>query len=355
MAFVRPTLSELVTRISGDFVTRLALPGALVRRSVVGVFARVLAGAVHMLYGHLEYLARQIFPDQSDDAFLIRQAAVFGLTKVPPSYARATLEFTGTNGTVIPAGTIVVRADGARYRTLADSPIGGSTTYIETQAVEAGAASTIAPGTAFTLESPINGINALVGVDSVDADGTDEETTESLRARLLARIADPPHGGTAADYVAWAKSVAGVTRVWVTPGGRGPGTVLVRFVRDDDAIPIPSSGEVAQVRAYLLTRAPAVVAGTPGNSGLYVEAPVAAPVNFTIGVTPNTVAVKDAVSASLRALLARVEPGGTLLTSTVHTAIGTASGLTDYTLALPAYDTAFAPDQIPTMGTITWS
>ena len=54
MSFERPTLPDLVSRIQTDFVSRLALTGAVLRRSVVTVLARVLAGAAHMLHGHLE-------------------------------------------------------------------------------------------------------------------------------------------------------------------------------------------------------------------------------------------------------------------------------------------------------------
>jgi uncharacterized phage protein gp47/JayE len=83
------------------------------------------------------------------------------------------------------------------------------------------------------------------------ADGSDEESTDELRARLLARLQNPPHGGNATDYEAWAKEVSGVTRAWSYPLELGAGTVTVRFVRDDDASPIPDAGEVAAVQLTL--------------------------------------------------------------------------------------------------------
>ena len=63
--------------------------------------------------------------------------------------------------------------------------------------------------------------------------GTDEETDEELRARVLRRIRQPPMGGDAYDYVAWALAVPGVTRAWCSPLEMGIGTVTVRFMMDD--------------------------------------------------------------------------------------------------------------------------
>src|SRR4051812_23787483 len=91
MAFTRPTLRELVDRIQADFVSRLPLDGSPLRVSLVYVLARVIAGAAHMLYGALEWLSRQLFADTSDEAALVRQAALYGITKTPATYATATV------------------------------------------------------------------------------------------------------------------------------------------------------------------------------------------------------------------------------------------------------------------------
>ncbi len=43
MAFARPTLPELITRIEADMVSRLTGGGTLLRRSVVKVLSRVIS------------------------------------------------------------------------------------------------------------------------------------------------------------------------------------------------------------------------------------------------------------------------------------------------------------------------
>ena len=68
-------------------------------------------------------------------------------------------------------------------------------------------------------------------------DGVDEESTDALGARLALRLQQPPEGGADHDYEAWALGVTGVTRVWVYRHELGLGTVVVRFVRDNDGKP----------------------------------------------------------------------------------------------------------------------
>lgn len=349
MAFERPTLGELVDRIQEDFVSRLSLVGAVLRRSVVYALSRVLAGAAHMLHGHLEYLSRQLFPATSDREYLLRQAGAYGLAPTAATYATGTATATGTNGTVIPAGTVLLRSDGAEYTVDADVTISGGTATLALTAELAGADGTLTAGVVLTFESPVSGANSTAAVASSTVDGTDEETTEDFRARFEERLQEPPQGGAEADYSIWSKEVAGVTRVWVDGGGLGPGTVVVRFVRDNDVGSIiPSAGEVAVVQAYLDERRPVTAAVT-------VVAPIETPLDLTLAVVPDTTAVREAVEAELEDLLLReAEPGATLLLSAIRTAIGTAAGLEDYTLTSPAADVTHTTGQLPVLGTITW-
>lgn len=348
MAFVRPTLSDLVTRIQADFVSRMSLVGAVLRRSVVYILARVIAGAAHMLHGHLEFLSLQVFPDKSQGEFLVRQARLFGITRNAAVFATGTATVTGSNGTVIPAGSRLRRADGAEYLTNADVTIAGGVATPALTAVVAGLAGNAIIGVVLNFESPIAGANSAVTVVSL-VNGTDEESDDLLRVRLLARMNAPPHGGAAADYIAWAKEVAGVTRAWCTPLANGAGTVAVHFVRDDDSPIIPDAGEVAAVQTHIdLVR--------PVTATLTVYAPTADPVAFTIHIVPDTTDTRAAVTAALDDLIRRdAAPGGTILLSHMRDSIGTATGITDYTLTTPAANSTHAAGHLATRGTITWT
>jgi uncharacterized phage protein gp47/JayE len=86
-----------------------------------------------------------------------------------------------------------------------------------------------------TFLNTIPNVQSVVVVDANKlVNGSDIESIPDLRARLLERIQNPPSGGAAEDYVAWALEVPGVTRAWVYPKEMGAGTVTVRFVRDND-------------------------------------------------------------------------------------------------------------------------
>lgn len=155
--------------------------------------------------------------------------------------------------------------------------------------------------------------------------GADIEDDDSLRTRLLERIQQPPQGGSASDYIAWAKEVPGVTRAWCYPGEMGDGTVSVRFVRDDDANLIPDVNEVASVQAY-------IEEVRPTTAHLFVVAPIALPVAFQIQLVPASVSAKAAVEAGLRDLLLReaVPEGGSgegkILRTHLSEAISLAAG-----------------------------
>jgi uncharacterized phage protein gp47/JayE len=349
-AFVRPTLQELVTRIATDLRSRLEISGALLRRSMAMILARVIAGAAHMLHGHLDFLARQLFADQSEAAYLKRQASLFGITRTAATFATAAAGVTGTDGSEVPEGTLLVDAAGNEYETVGDVTIASGVGTLAVRSMLAGADYSLTEAQELTFQSPIDGVDAVATVDSDPVDGTDEETDDALRTRLLERMADPPMGGSDPDYIAWAKEVAGVTRVWVTDLELGAGTVVVRFVRDNDSgSNIPSGGEVTEVQTYLDTKRPA-------HATVTVVAPTDAPTAFTIAVEPDTTAVRDAVQAELEDLYSReAEPGATMLISAIRTAIGIAPGLTDYTLTVPSADVTHTTNQLPSVGAITWA
>ena len=343
MSFVRPTLAQLKARIQADLVSRLGLVSALLRRAFVFVLSYVLAGVAHALHGHLDFLSKQLFPDTSEDEFFVRQAALFGVTQVPPSFASVFVAFTGA-GTV-PAGTILTNSAGTEYTVDADTILPANAHVTCTVPGSIGA---LPVSAALTLQSPIVGVNSQATVVTVDVDGVDAEKIDSVRQRLLERLASPPHGGNVADYVAWAKSVPGVTRVWARAGQLGPGTVVVYFVRDGDPSRIPDGGEVAAVQAVISENAPVHVEPT-------AFAPVDDLLNVTVHVEPNTLAMKQAVEANLRDLDTSADLGATTLLSTLLTTIGATEGLTDYTLVSPSANVPHATNALLKINTVTFT
>lgn len=350
MAFTRPTLAELVDRVQQDLVSRLELTGAVLRRSMVHILSRVVAGAVHGLHGHLDFISRQIFADTAEVEYLDRIGGLYGIDRTEAEYATGDVTFTGTNTTNIPSGTVLVRSDGAEYTTDALATISGGEATVAVTASNADEASNSDAGVVLNLASPISGVDseATVETDGLTG-GADEEDDDAYRARVLSRLSNPPQGGSDADYEAWALEVPGVTRAWVYPLEDGAGTVTVRFVRDDDADLIPDAGEVSDVQDYIDERRPVTATVT-------VAAPTELPVDYELSVVPDTAEVRAAVEAELADLHLRVaEPGVTLPLSAIRTAIGIAAGLTDYDLTDPVADVTVTTGQFPTLGDVDFT
>lgn len=355
MPFSRPTIPVLIERGISDFESRIPGSDARLRRSNLNAMVRVHAGAMHGIYGYLDWISKQVLPDTAEEEILERHATLWlRAGRTPASYAVGQAVATGVDGTVIPAGTVVKRSDGATYSSEVDATISGGQAVITIVADDAGQAGNAPAGTALNIESPIVGINAsLLVTAGALTGGADIEDDDSLRARVLERIQQTPHGGARHDYIAWAKEVPGVTRAWCYPLEMGDGTVTVRFVRDNDDSIIPDAAEVAATQAYIENLAPV-------GMHLFVVAPVPAPVNFVISVTPATLAVKSAIEASLRDLMLReaVPEGGAgegkVLLSHIREAISLAAGETDHVLTSPLADVTPSIGQMATFGSVTW-
>lgn len=346
MAFNRPTLAQVIDRVATDVFSRLSQDDIL-RRADASVYARVVAGVTHGLYGYLDWISKQVIPDTAESENLDRWASIWKIPRKAAEVATGSATLAGLVGAVIPTATVLQALDGVQYEVTADVTFTGPTAVVTLQSVLAAASGNRTAGQTFALVTPLPGVETTATAGAMSG-GADVETDDALRARLLARIQTPPHGGSAADYVAWALEVPGVTRAWCYPLEMGAGTVTVRFMRDLDVSPIPDAGAVADVQAH-------IESVRPVTGHLYVAAPVAAPVNYSIAVVPNTPAVKAAVLAELDDLHAREAiPGGTLLLSHMRAAISAATGETNYTMTTPTADVVSATGHISTRGVVTW-
>ena len=348
MSFDRPTLTELIDRAVADIESRLDGADASLRRTLLGVLARMEAGSVHGLYGYLDWIALQGMPDTADTAQLDRWSSIWGKQRKAAATASGSVTFTGTDGGVIPTGTLLKRADDVEYATTEDGEIEGGTAVVLLAATEAGADGNAASGTKLSLPTPLSWVKSTAVAAELSG-GSDEEADADLRDRLLARIRQAPHGGADFDYVQWALEVGGVTRAWAYPRELGPGTVTVRFMTDGlTSDGIPTAQAVDEVQAYIDVMRPV-------TADVTVVAPVAVAMNPVINLSPNTAAVRAAVEAELADLLAReAEPGTTVLISHIREAVSIAAGESDHVLVAPTTDVEHATGAVGVLGTITW-
>ena len=362
MPFDRPTLDDLVEQLRANLKTRLGLTGPVLRRSMAEIIAQVSAGGFHQQYGSIQRLSLQLFVDTADREQLIRVGSFYGLEPDPATFASGNVTATGVNGTNIPAGTAFVYDEGdrsVRYLSTAAVLVAGGTATVNIQAELAGQDGTIPVTVGFEnqtleIETPILGLNDTLTVAAGGiTGGNDEQSTESFRAELIAFFQSRPAGGNDDDYEEWAKSVPGVTRVWVYGNNPLLGQVTVVFVRDDDDTTIiPDPGEVADVLD-------AVDVERPTTAEVFVQAPVEEVQPYTISITPDTAENRTAVEAELDDLHRTLEAGdgagrGTLYIFQVNAAIGRVP-LTTATVTVPAGDVVPDEFELITRGSVTWA
>jgi uncharacterized phage protein gp47/JayE len=226
-------------------------------------------------------------------------------------------------------------ATGVTYQTLAQLSLGNAPTEIPIQALDAGALGNLEAGVALSLQTPVTGVTGATVV-ALEG-GTDDETDDELRARILKRIREPPMGGDATDYEQWALAVPGVTRAWAAPQEMGIGTCSVRFMMDDlradnDGFPLPE--DVDAVQAYLNKVRPVTV------KQCYVLAPLKQPIDFHIlNLNPDTEAIRAGIQTSIEQMLyLSAAPGRTIFAAWKYTAIMNAPGVISFDMASCADD-----------------
>jgi uncharacterized phage protein gp47/JayE len=311
MPWVTPTLEELRS-LNRDNVQSQLRSGPMIPNSIMRVMSDSNAGMAYLVLLYINWLALQIMPDTAESAFLNRFGDIWrpgGVSRKTATFATGVLSVTGIQGTPVPAAAqlTVTGVDNLQVtlQTNALVLIGTGPTNVSFVALTAGETGLVV-GSQPSFSVGISGVDGSATVATI-VDGVDEETDDELRARVLERIREPPMGGDAEDYVAWALAVPGVTRAWAAPNEMGVGTVTVRFMMDDlraTTNPMtngfPNTGDIATVLAYLQTKRPVAV------KDFFVEAPIPEPINFTInGLFDGSAATQEAIVVNVTEMLAQ--------------------------------------------------
>lgn len=349
MPWSTPTLRD-VRSLVRDAVNA-SLPGAdaNVPNSVLRVLSDNQGALCHLTLQYVDWLSLQLLPDTAETEWLDRHGDIWlvnadGSTgRKMATLASGTASFQGVlDGSVIPIGTQLQSGVGMPVET--DSP--NQVVTFETMeeittsafSLVQGAIRALDPGKFGNLEdgsslsmgqNPVPGVSTQATVVHLTG-GTDTETDEQLRMRILQRIRNPPMGGSQADYVAWALQVPGVTRAWAAPE-QGVGTITVRFLMDDlraDNDGWPTAEDVQIVHDYINLKRPVTV------KDCYVLAPIKQFIDITIHeLVPNTPEVQEEVEQSIRDMLFQMAaPGQTIYAAWVSYAIMNAPSVISFNL-----------------------
>ncbi len=300
------------------------------------------------------------FAQSTYGLFLDARAEEHGVTRKAATVATGTVEFTGTASTVIPAGTQVSNTVLAGspdtpqiFQTDAEGTVGGGGTVdVDVTAVEAGTAGNLPAAAIDRMVTVVAGISAVTNAAELTG-GTDEETDEVLRARLLAAIAAREGAGTADDYESWALEVSGVGAATTEALWAGAGTVRVMILDTDLA---PAGGAlITAVDDYIETLRPIgadVTIATPSLDTHAISATLTMETGFTV------VGVTTAVEEAIQAYYDSLGTGDDVIYNEVGAAIVTVPGVADYASLLVdggAVNVSIGATEKAAMGVVTLS
>jgi uncharacterized phage protein gp47/JayE len=362
MPWSTPPLKQVRSLVRDAVAANLPGSDANVPNSVLRVLSDVMGALCHLVLQYIDWLALQLLPDTAETVWLDRHGHIW-LTNADGSTGRklatiatGTADFVTANGSVsVPTGTQLSYSTNMVYQTTEDilTDPTGVPTPTTIAALNPGSLGNLDQGTSLALLTTLTGSVDSITVDTLDG-GTDDETDDELRARVLRRIRQPPMGGDATDYEAWALAVPGVTRAWGSPMEMGIGTVSVRFMMDDlraDNGGFPLQSDCDTVSAYLNTVRPVTV------KELYVLAPLKEPIDFDIAnLNPDNPSVRAAIEQSILDMLFRyATPGQTIFAAWKFAAVMSAPGVISFDMTTIEDDIMPDVGHMATLGDIYYS
>ncbi|MCA1452122.1 baseplate J/gp47 family protein [Bradyrhizobium sp. BRP22] len=345
MPWETPALREVRSLVRDSI--RASLPGAdaNVPNSVLRVLSDNQGALCHLTLQYIDWLALQLLPDTAETEWLDRHGQIWLVNadgskgRKLATLAHGTARFVG-DGAVIPAHTqmqsgVAMPAGSdspynvVTFETLEDieTSIGGVNGSI--RALDPGSFGNLPADSPLSIYPPVPGVETIATVVAMTG-GTDTETDEQLRDRILRRIQKPPMGGAVHDYEAWALAVPGVTRAWAGVE-MGIGTMTVRFLMDDLRAADdgwPQQEDIIAVADYIDKMRPVTV------KDCFVLAPVKQFLDITIAeLVPDTEEAKAEIEASVGEMLkVQAAPGQTIYAAWISYAIMNAPSVQSFRL-----------------------
>ena len=208
------------------------------KTGIEGAFGRDLINANSVefenSYAEMNLMIDAAFADSSWGSYLTARCSEYGVDRKTATTAVGTVTFSGGQGALIPAGSIVTLADNSiQYTTdntiILDATGKGS---VSITAKTAGKVGNVAAGTINKIPLSIAGITKVVNAEATRG-GYDAETDGELLARYKTVVKTPATSGNKYHYYNWAMSISGVGACKVLPLWQGAGTVKVVIVDND--------------------------------------------------------------------------------------------------------------------------
>lgn len=389
-----PTTAAIAANIVSQIEAQIGQSVPFLPKSFIRVLAKALAGVYVVLFKYGSFIWLQMFVRTASDQDFTANGVVVnplkewgrlvGITD-PTAATQAQLQVTVTvtnqTGFLRSGSQLLGPTNGIVYTVTGDVALNAPTVSAVVTASGdqqggdgAGNIGNLDAGAVIAFANPLPNVGREVTVVSQVVTGSDGETSDSYRRRILDRFQKRPQGGAYADYEQWGEEAAGIANVYpYTSQCPGQVDLYVESATEPDGI--PTNAQLQAVldivnldQAGLATRRPAtaLVNAFPISRAVF---------NVNVGgisVPGSLTAVRDQIEAAVEAYFLSRAPYivgldvGDRVDIITQTAVGgivddivsaaggffTSATVTKAGLATPAY--VLGIGEKAKLGTITW-
>jgi len=270
MSLTTPTTKEIADNIIAQLEASLGQSIPILPKSFLRVLSKVLAGVFILLYKYGGFIFLQMFVETASfDLTTIngkRVSPLVGWGRLigvgdPATATSAELlaDVTVENQTgTLTSGTQLINSDnGVTYLTIGAVALNAPVVQITVRAASdqsggngSGVIGNLDPGAVLSFANPLANVarNATVTLQVVT--GSDAESTEAYRQRVIDRFQKRPQGGAYADYEIWGEEPAGILNVYpYTSDCPGQVDVYVEATPESSGSPdgIPTNAQLQEV------------------------------------------------------------------------------------------------------------
>ena len=244
------------------------------------------------------------FPEWSWENWLDQIALTMQITRRPAGFSSGYLTVTGDEGRSIPTGFLFATPsedgeENTMFEAVNDYTIDETgVVLVYARCTEAGPVGNVPARTVTMMVEPITGISSVTN-DEVMSGGTDPESDDSLRERIMGkdRNLETSFVGNPNDYRRWAMEVVGVGAVVVVPEPDGPGSGSVKLIVMDGNGLSANQAIMDAVYDHIMSPDDEEARLAPIGAKLTVETATMYVLNVTATVTLDAVMTIDSVKA----------------------------------------------------------
>ncbi len=346
------TYEAILTRMNDTFTSLAGFEPE--QASDIGLRMKLLAGEIYALTAEIDWLRQQMFPHTATGEQLDLHAQQRGLTRRKGQKAAGIvvfmLEMPLEYSFVIPAGTICTTDDGAlNFVTTQEGciPQGSTLAWLTCEAEDSGERYNVAHGGVTTIVTYLS-VGIRINNSSAFSGGTEDETDESLRQRIMDSYRNTPNGADAFFYERLAEEVEGIQSAKAFKDSNHRGKVIVVLGGRGAA---PTTAALNEATALLEQYVPLGISLQVQNTSLQS-------VNVSVTLTlKNGYVVSDVISSveeRIRTFFADMCVGENFYVASLGKAILETEGVANYTFAGGLQDTTCPDDSYMfKLGTLT--